>query len=220
MKATKVIDNPGVTEISPKEHHRRLRDQEEQLSENAFRWLRTQFANQRFFSYSLFDPPFEVSDESRKALSDPAVKYNFLLQLLRNCRTSEQWLFVIATWLHREKICQPEDLQGENFSRYRRKALRGGGGGVSFTDLRQAFIVNNWEPYFQQLLRARRDGPNLGRLGFDERAIQSAIGRRSAVAAACEYVCSRLGVDAPSLANAYSRVFSEVKKRNSKSPDA
>lgn len=47
MKAAKVIDNPGVTEISPEELYRRLRHQEEQLSERAFRWLQTQFANQR-----------------------------------------------------------------------------------------------------------------------------------------------------------------------------
>ena len=34
-------------------------------------------------------------------------------------------LFILATWLHREGICQPEDLLGKDFSRYRRKALRG-----------------------------------------------------------------------------------------------
>jgi len=220
MKATKVIDNPGVTEISPKELYRRLRHQEEQLSEDAFRWLQIQFANQRFFSYPLFDPPCDVSDECRKALSDPAVKYNFLLHLLRNCRTSEQRLFVIATWLHRENICQPEDLLGKDFSQYRRKALRGCRGRLSITDLRQAFVVDIWEPYFEQLLRAQRNGLDLRRLGFDEPAIQSAVGKRSAVAAACAYVCSRLGVDAPAPANAYSRIFSKVKKRNSKFFDA
>ena len=218
MKAAKVIDNPGVTEISPEELYRRLRHQEEQLSERAFRWLQTQFANQRFFSYSLFDPPCDVSDECREALSDPAVKYNFLLLLLRNCRTSEQQLFVIATWLHREGICQPEDLLGKDFSRYRRKALRGSRGRLSITDLRQAFVVNIWEPYFEQLLCAQRNGLDLRRLGFDEAAIQSAVGKRSAVAAACADVCSRLGVDAPALANAHSRVFSRVKKRNSRFP--
>ena len=218
MKATKAIDNPGLEEISLNVLYERLRLQEEQLSEDVFKWLQAQFANQRFFSYALFDPPGDVNDESRELLSDPGVKYNFLLLLLRSCRTSEERLFILATWLHREDICQPEDLLGKDFSQYRRKAPHGSRGRLSFTDLRQAFIVNNWEPYFKRLLLAQHKGVNLRRLGFDERAIQSALRKRSAVAAACEYVCDRLEADAPALANAYSRVFSKVKKRNSSLP--
>ena len=114
-----------------------------------------------------------------------------------------------------EGICQPQDLLGKDFSRYLRKALRGSRGRLSITDLRQAFIINNWKPYFEKLLLAQRNGLGLRQLGFDEPAIQCAFGKRSAVAVACEYVCPRLGVDAPALANAYSRVFSKVKKRNS-----
>jgi hypothetical protein len=193
--------------------YERLRLQEEQLSEDAFKWLQTQFANQRFFGYPIFDPPHLVSDECHESLSDPGVKYNFLLLLLRNCRTSEDRLFILATWLHLEGICPPEDVLGKHFARYRRMALRCSRGCLSFTDLRQAFIVNNWEPYFKRLLLTQRNGLDLRQLGF-ERAIQSAFRKRSAVAAACEYVCPRLGIDGPALANAYSRVFSKVKKRN------
>lgn len=218
MKATKAIDNHGLEEISLNVLYERLRLREEQLSEDAFKWLQTQFANQRFFSYPIFDPPQLVSDECHESLSDPGVKYNFLLLLLRNCRTSEDRLFILATWLHLEGICPPEDVLGEHFARYRRKALRGSRGCLSFTDLRQALIVNNWEPYFKRLLLAQRDGLDTRQLGFDERAIQTASGKRSAVAAACEYVCPRLGVDAPALANAYSRVFSRLNKRNSGFP--
>jgi len=214
MKATKAIENPGLDEISLKLLYERLRLQEEQLSEDAFKWLQTQFANQRFFGYPLFDPPGAVSDESRELLLDPGVKYNFLLILLRNCRTSEVRLLILATWLRAECICQPEDLLGKDFSHYRRKSLHGSQGRLSFTDLRQAFIVDNWKPYFQQLLVARGKGLDLGQLGFDEPAIQSALDKRSALAAACDYVSSRLGVDAPALANAYSRAFSRAKKWN------
>ena len=217
-KATKAIENPGLEEISLNVLYERLRLQEEQLSEDAFKCLQAQFANQRFFSYLLFDPPGDVSDESRELLLDPGVKYNFLLLLLRNCRTSEERLFILATWLHREEICQPEGLLHRSFSRYRRKALRGDRGRLSITDLRQAFIVNIWEPYFERLLLAQRNGLDPRQLGFDERAIQSAFRKRSAVAAACEYVCPRLGIDAPALANAYSRIFSRVKKKNSGLP--
>jgi hypothetical protein len=184
MKATKAIDSPGLEEISLNVLYERLRLQEEQLSEDAFNWLQTQFANQRFFSYPMFDPPHLVSDECRESLSDPGVKYNFLLLLLRTCRTSEDRLFVLATWLHLEGICQPEDVLGKDFARYRRKARRGSRRCLSFTDLRQAFIVNNWKPYFERLLLAQRNGLDPRQLGFDERAIQSASGKRSAVAAA------------------------------------
>jgi hypothetical protein len=215
MKATKAIDNPGVNEISPKELFKRLRDQEEHLPEDGFKWLQTQFANERFFSYPLFDPPQYISDELRESLPDSGVKYNLLLILLRNCRTSEKLLLILATWLRMEGICQPEDLLGADFSRYRWKALRGSGGRLSLTDLRQAFIVDIWKPYFQQLLHARRNRLDLLRLGFDESAIQSAFGKRSARAAACDYVCFRLGVDAFALENAYSRVFNKLNKRSS-----
>jgi hypothetical protein len=216
--AAKAIDNSGEDEISPEELWSRLRQKEEQMSEDAFKWLQAQFANQQFFSYPMFDPPGDVSDESRELLSDPGVKYSFLLLLLGNCRTSEDRLFTLATWLHLEGICPPEDLLGQDFSQYRRKAGRGSRGRLSFTDLRQAFIVNTWEPYFERLLLAQRNGLDPRQLGFDESAIQSAFGKRSAAAAACEYVSPRLGIDAPALANAYSRVFSRVKKRNSGSP--
>jgi hypothetical protein len=133
MKATTAIDNPGLEEISLNVLYERLRLQEVQLSEDAFKWLQVQFANQRFFSYPIFDPPHDFSDKSRESLSDPGVKYNFLLLLLRTCRTREDRLFMLATWLHLEGICPPEDLLGEDFSQYRRKAPPGSRGRLSQT---------------------------------------------------------------------------------------
>jgi hypothetical protein len=218
MDPTKAIGSPSANEVSPRELHKRLHHQEEKLSEAAFKGLERELANQRFFSYPLFDPP-GASFESRELLSDPGVKYNFLLLLLRNCSSNEDRLFILATWLHLEGICQPEDLLGKDFSRYQQKALRGSPGRLSLTDLRQAFIVNIWEPYFEQLLVAQHKGLNLRQLGFEERAIQSACRKRSAVAVACAYVSSHLGIDAPALANAHSRVFSRIKKTNSRSSD-
>jgi hypothetical protein len=212
MKATKAIDNLGVDKIFLKELHERLRHKEKQLSKDAFKRLQTLFANQRFFCYPLFD---RSCDES---LSDPGHKYNSLLVLLRDYPIREVRLLILATWLYREGICQPEHLLGKEFLRYRQKGLRGSRGRLSLTACRQAFIVDNWKPYFERLLLARRNGLDLRRLGFDESAIQSAIGKLSARAAACDYVCSRLGVDVPALENAYSRVFSKGKKRNSGPP--
>ena len=215
--ATKAIDNPHVNNISPRELFERGRDREKQLSTDAFKRLQNLFANQHFFSYPLFDPPHGVSDECRESLSDPGVRYNLLLLLLRNSRTSERRLVILATWLHLEGICQPERSAPRGFLTVPAAGPRGSRGRLSFTDLRQAFIINNWEPYFNQLLLAQRNGLDLRQLGFDESAIRSASRKRSAVAAACDYVCSRLGVHASALANAYSRIF-RVKIRNSGFP--
>lgn len=218
MDPTKAISSPSANEVSPRELHKLLQHQEEQMSEAAFKGLERKFANQRFFSYPLSDAP-GASFESRELLSDPGVKYNFLLLLLRNCSSNEDRRFILATWLHLEGIRQPEDLLGKDFSRYQQKALRGSRGRLSITDLRQAFIVDIWKPYFEQLLLAQHKGLNLRQLGFEERAIQSAFRKRSAVAVACEYVSSHLGIDTPALANAHSRVFSSIKKRNSRCSD-
>jgi len=141
-----------------------------------------EFTNHRYFSYPLFDPP-GANDESRKLLSDPGVKYDFLLQRLRNCRSREVRLRMLATWLRLEGVCRPEDLLGDEFSRYRARALRGTRGSLALTDLRQAFIIDNWTLYFEQLLLARRNRLNLRQLGFEGGAIQAADKKRSAVAA-------------------------------------
>ncbi len=218
VKTAKAIDN--FNEISPSELYKQIKNQEEHLSKAGFKWLETQFANQRFFTRPLFNPLGSLSDDPSELLSYAGVKYNHLLQLLRQYQTREDRLFIIATWLRLEGICHPEDLLGKEFSQYRRKALRGPHGRLSLTDVRQAFIVDNWEPYFERLLLAQRKGLNLRQLGFEERAIQSAFRKRSPVAAACEYVSSRLGLDPEALANAYCRTISRAKKMiaNSSNP--
>jgi hypothetical protein len=211
MTTAETVPKRAENEVSPHELHSRIMRVEKQLSENAFKWLQKQFANERFFRYPLFDSPHHLSDEARKLLSDAGIKYKFLLQLLRNCQTRGQRLLIIATWLYQEGICQPEDVHGSDFSDYRRNALRGDKGRISLTDVRYAFIVDYWVPYFEWLLRARRQRRGLEE--FDELAIQSASGKRSAVAAACEYVAPRLGRRVASLANAHSRVIPKSRKQ-------
>jgi len=181
-RKTRLDTHAERNEISPKELHMRLLRREQQLSENAFKWLHKEFTNHRYFSYPLFDPP-GANDESRKLLSDPGVRYDFLLQRLRNCRSREVRLRMLATWLRLEGVCRPEDLLGDEFSRYRARALRGTRGSLALTDLRQAFIIDNWTLYFEQLLLARRNRLNLRQLGFEGGAIQAADKKRSAVAA-------------------------------------
>jgi len=211
MKTAKATQNDIQRWLSVPELHARCMDQEAKMGKEAFRWLEKKIANERFFRYPLFDPPQQVSDEARKLLSNPGIRWGFLLQLLRN-QTASSLRHRIATWLYQENF-EPEDVLGSEFSEYRRKALRGTKGRLSLTDVRYANIVELWEPYFAWLLWARSQGQDLQRLGFEESAIQSARKKRSSVAAICEYVSYRLGVGPPAIANAYSRVFSTAHRR-------
>src|SRR5579863_1406488 len=93
MKSRKATESLGIDEI--KALHERLRDREQHLTEEGFKWLQTEFAKQRFFSDPIFDLP-GASDESRESLSNPGVKYNILVLRLRNCRTNEMRLRVLA----------------------------------------------------------------------------------------------------------------------------
>jgi hypothetical protein len=205
MKATKATDKPPqVNEMSPKNLRTRINGQEQRLSDDAFERLEIEFANLRFFNYPLFSPK-GVSDESRKWLSDPGNKYLYLLLLLKASPSREDRLWILANWLSQEGVCQPKDLLGKDYAQYQRRALRGPRGRLSFTQLRLAWIVDEWKPYFEQLLRARRKGLDLRRLGFEESAIRSAIRKRSAIAAACEYIASGSRRDSHALANAHSR---------------
>ena len=209
METTKTVHKCSDNEISPHELHSRIMRLEEQMSEDAFKLVEELFANERFFRYPLFDPP---SDEARKLLSDAGLRYQVLLQRLRNCqKTRRQLLHIIATWLYQERICEPKDVLGSDFSDYQRDALRGIKRRISFTDVRYALIVDNWVPYFELLYRARRQQRSLGE--FEVVAVESASGKRSAVAAACEYVAPRLGKSVVAVANAYSRVLPKSRKQ-------
>jgi hypothetical protein len=216
MKLSKEIEFGTLNGMSPQELYKQLRSKEEKMSEAAFRLLEREFANARFFGWPLFGPFPGATGETGELITNPGTRYKLLLLKLGKCQRNVERLFILATWLRLEGICEPEDLLGKDFSQYRRKALRGERGRLSITDLRQALIVDNWLPYFEWLLRARKQELDLRRLGFDESAIRSAERKRSALAAACEDVCGRFGVDAPALANAYSRTLGRAKKLNPK----
>ena len=210
-KTTEAMNNPRrVSEISPKELHAQIEDRGQRLP-GFIQWLETQFTYARFFNVALFSPK-GISDESSQWLSDTGNKYRYLLLLLQDCASRKERQFILANWLRQEGICEPPALLGREFAQYQRKAVRGPRGRFSFTQLQLALTVGGWKPYFERLLGARRKGSDLWQLGFEEGAIQSALGKRSAVAAACEYVASRSRREPRALANAYSHFVASGKK--------
>jgi len=68
--------------------------------------------------------------------------------------------------------------------------------------------VSAWIPYFDRLIRdSRVDSSKLVKQGYDEKAVCAAFKKRSPISASCEWLAPRLGVDSPTLANAYSRIY-------------
>jgi hypothetical protein len=203
-------------EISPTELYHQLRRREETLTKENFARMRVVAAKLRFFHFPLFarsgEKPTKASQNRTERLGD-AEKYAVMLAWLRKCGTSEDRLFILANWLYQEGICEPEDLLGQQgFQPYVTKALAG----LSLTDFRQAAIVDTWRPYFEKLLVARKklagSKAKLLQMGFDNGAIEATLRKRKPIPAACEWLSVRLAVEPTALVNAYSRVFSEVRR--------
>jgi hypothetical protein len=151
-----------------------------------------------------------------------AVRYRTLLDLFRKQIKREDKLFCLAWWLYQEKVCQPEDILGnEELRRMAKKKFRF----LSFSDLYHAERVRRCLPYFKKLLTDSRtykgDVSKLVKRGYKERAILAASKKRSAVPAACDWLagCDDSGskVDALTLQNAYSRVYGPKRRSAPKS---
>jgi hypothetical protein len=198
------IDNPRSHEISPAELFAQLRQRQDQMKEAAFEAMRTEAARIRFFGKALFAADTtRASKKVRDLLSDERHKYQFLLLLLKKHTDPDKRRFILAKWLYQEGVCQPEELLGKRFVRYRNAALPG----FPLTAVRQAFIVDIWTLYFERLLRDRRQGLDLRRLGFEEKAVEAAAGKQRAVSAACQWLAPRFSITPAALANAHSRVY-------------
>ena len=190
--------------------------------------LKLIFATHFFFDQPLFEPPPVVDPESvinqqadlkiRTQLWQ-ASKYRDILSLFRSWTRLEDRLFLLAWWLRQERVCQPEDILGIEVLR---KLAKKKFGKLSGTDFEHADRVRAWLPYFERLVTDFRHKTfaQLMKLGYDEMAAQAAFEKRSAVEAACEWLACRQNsrnVDAPTLRNAYSRIYG-IKRRRSREP--
>lgn len=149
--------------------------------------------------------------------------YLSLVQSLKKAKTEDDLWFVLALWLKREAIREPEDfLPRKNYMHVTQKArerLRG----ISFSDMRYFELVRCWEPYFTSLLQDKRQrsgsvnlDKELSALGYARESVKLITGKnwRSTVELACEWLAERQIISAKTnnpdrastLRNAYSKI--------------
>ena len=198
------------------ELYRRCRAEEQKSTQLDLDKFKVILAKGLFFDRPLFEPPPTVDESSainketdlkiRRQLWE-AGKYRLIRELVGTQTTREGRLFILAWWLNQEEICKPEDIIGiEELRRRAKKLFRC----FSTADFHWADAVMAWIPYFDRLIsesRVAKDGSKLVKQGYDENAVWAALKKRSSKAAACEWLASRLDIDAPMLANAYSRIY-------------
>ena len=149
-------------------------------------------------------------------------RYAGLLRKLKKLREAELRWLLIARWLEAEGICRAEEfLSGEMLDRLLKRASKARLQ-ASPRDIQLARLVRIWLPYFQRLrddleeVRKKRRRPveALLQMGYIQTAIESTLGRKSAVQATISWLAFRNadnGMNERTLENAYSRV--EVAKR-------
>lgn len=178
--------------------------------------LKLILAKALLFGRPLFVSPPVVDESSainkqidlrvRKQLWE-AGKYRGILAALRAQTKQEDRFFLLAWWLNQEKVCEPEEIIG---SRMMRQLAKKSFGFLSTNDFHHAGAVRAWIPYFEKLIgdsRVVQDKSKLVKQGYDETAVLAVYRKRSPIASACDWLAPRLGVDSPTLVNAYSRIY-------------
>jgi hypothetical protein len=210
--------------LSVADLYQRCRKREQDFTRSKFQNLKLMMGKQLLFGCPLFGQMPDSRDSMLRPELDTKLrtglwqgaKYRNILDLLRKASNRDARWFLLAWWLKSEGVCEPEDLLGPSKVRgLASKRLRG----LSFTDFRHASIVHNWLPYFEELLKAMRKAKKgrsvsvdaLVNAGFERDAAEAVIKKRRAVPAICDWLATTERfegqVDAPTLRNAYSRVF-------------
>jgi hypothetical protein len=140
-------------------------------------------------------------------------RYLYILKVLKENRSREERWILLAVWLRQKGICEPFDFLPlelyDRLTREKRNEL-----GISITDQQHYHRVEAWKPYFERLLQDRRIKKDLVKAGYQQQAIVAAHSHRAAVPAACEWLASSQGADAPALRNAHSRVSRILASQN------
>jgi hypothetical protein len=192
---------------------------EPNLTKEGMDTLKLMFTRDYYFSRPIFEPPPTVDKYSaisketalkiRRQLSG---KYRAILDMVRAQTKQEDRLFLLASWLKQEKVCEPEDIIGiKKLRRLAKKKF----GFLSHSDFYHAERVRKCLRYFEKLLTDfgahKGTVSELRKLGHNDVAIQAAQRKRSAIPAACEWLAGRhdsvSNVDAQTLQNAYSRIY-------------
>ncbi len=159
--------------------------------------------------------------------SKAAWRYTELLRYLRKLDEPELRWLLIARWLDEEGVCEPEEFLPTGVlqrmvKRESKERMR-----VSRRDFYHWRLIKVWLSYFEALLTDLRNAPkNYQRRrvealliqGYRLDAIESALGKHSAVQATTSWLEEREGKDARkgmtarTLENAYSRVEVAIQK--------
>lgn len=142
--------------------------------------------------------PFDITI-TRPRVAQSEWRYAALLRALKKLQETDLRWLLIARWLESECICQAEAFLPKEVLERLLKAASKTRMPASPTDLQQARLIGIWLPYFRRLLADEKTARNshLGRVGallkkgYVQRAIESAIGRRSEIAATASWLALR-----------------------------
>jgi hypothetical protein len=163
----------------------------------------------------------DSDDVKLERIVHQAERYQELVQLLKEYPGQQQRWLLLAVWLKQEGICEPWEFLPaqvyDNLTNEKRAELR-----ISVTDTQHYYRVEAWKPYFDRLLQDRRTKSatsidpdrDLERLGYVAEAVAAARKKRTAIPAVCEWLSTRLNIDAATLRNAHSRVSRRITSQN------
>jgi hypothetical protein len=166
------------------------------------------------------------------------LRYGDLIQLLRSARDSETQWFLLAVWMKQKNIRQPKDFLPAEIYNKLTKDVRKKFRGMSPRDGYFFNLVETWTPYFERLIadfraikeknrkamrsgtKGRRIDPteNLLRAGYESHTIPIVGKKRSAVAAAYEWLAHRGYGNEYRIRNAHSLIRSYLSKRGHNVP--
>ena len=159
---------------------------------------------------------FSIIQQEDSAASDDEWRYRQLLHNLKEIRTIESRLLLIARWLKQEGICEPGEIMPQAMLRraltsFQRKER------ISNKDWYKWCLVRIWIPYFTRLFEDLSRAPKSNRgpdellrdMGYEPAAIAASKNKHSLIAAITSWLeTPEKRHNARSLENAYSRVNS------------
>lgn len=165
---------------------------------------------------------FSIAAPLQLRFSELEWRYRELVRQLKKLPDMDLRWLLIARWLQQEGICSPEIFLPTQILRRLVKSF-GKKSPLSPEVLHHWALINCWLPYFEELFRDLREAPKTNRgeklwltkLGYNSEAIECALGKRSAVPAAADWVEKRTRIDSRTLQNDYSKSGSNATRKRS-----
>jgi hypothetical protein len=192
----------GAERLTPQELFTRCEENARTADREAYEGVLSLIAGELTFRTPLFeaDPLLDAApspDDSEDLKIQKAIhhgeRYREILKLLKEHRSRDARLVLVALWLKQEGICEPIELLPkalyQRLTREKQQGLK-----ISISDQQHYHQVEAWRPYFERLFAERRkkekakenvkDG--LVKAGYEEQAIIVSQKRRTVIPAICE----------------------------------